>query len=155
MRAARVRGHYERGNVLLEFAFAGSVAMMMLLGIVEFGRALYDYHLVSNAARIGSRYAIVHGADCFQTLPGCTAVGSAEVQTYVRSVSPGIDPTALTVTTTWTPPANSICSSIGAPYKTTGCVVTVNAQYTFTVLVPLVPLQSFVLSSTSTMVMSQ
>lgn len=153
MSAACRPGHYERGSALVEFAFVGSITMMMLFGILESGRALYDYHLISNAARIGSRYAIVHGADCAKTLPGCTAVSSSDVQTYVRSMSPGIDSTALTVTANWSAPANSGC--IGSPYKTAGCTVTVEAKYTFAPAVPLVPLGSIALDSVSTMVMSQ
>ena len=152
MTSKRLPSRYERGTALVEFALVSVIAMTMLLGTVEFGRALYDYHLVSNAARLGTRYAIVHGSDCGKTLVGCTAATSSDIQTYVRGISPAIDPTLLTVTTTW---ANSPDCFGGSPYKATGCLVTVQASYTFVPVVPLIPLPSITLTSQSVMPISQ
>jgi Flp pilus assembly protein TadG len=53
----------------------------MLLGIIEFGIIIYDYNTISNAAREGARYAIVHppassgSADCDP--PGVDTILSA------------------------------------------------------------------------------
>jgi Flp pilus assembly protein TadG len=147
----RVREH-ERGNALAEFALLSTFAILAIFGVIEAARALYTYHLVSNAARLGTRYAIVHGSTCSVTLPSCTAASSDDIQAYVRSVSPGIDPDALSVVTTWQQaPA---CSS-PSPYQGAGCIVTVTASYSFSSVVPLLGLSGIPMRSQSVMVISQ
>ena len=51
----------EDGNGLVEYALVLMFLMSMLLGIVDFGRALYSYHFLSNAAREATRWAAVRG----------------------------------------------------------------------------------------------
>lgn len=142
----------ERGQAIVEFAMVGSVALMLLFGIVEIGRAMYTYHLVSNAARIGSRYAIVRGATCSQTSPSGTCQATSDsIQTYVKSVSPGIDTSQLTVSTTYG--TSDGCSD--PTFESNLCLVTVTASYNFKFLVPLVSSAAVTMSSTSKMVISQ
>lgn len=50
------------GNAAIEFALCASAFFMMLLGIAEFARLMHAYHDMAQGARIGVRYAIVHGA---------------------------------------------------------------------------------------------
>jgi Flp pilus assembly protein TadG len=138
----------ERGSALVEFAIASSVALTMIFGIIDFGRGLYTYHLVANAARAGSRYAIVRGSAC--TVTGCPAT-TDDIQTYVRGLAPGVDPNSLAVTTTW--PGGNGC--IGAATNGPGCTVTVSVTYPFRFLVPMLPHFTMNMSSASTMVISQ
>jgi len=140
--------HAERGSALVEFAIASTVALTMIFGIVDFGRGLYTFHLVSNAARAGSRYAIVRGSAC--AVAGCPAT-SDQIQTYVRGLAPGIDPNSLTVTTTW--PGGTNCNA--ASTQNPGCPVTVSVTYPFAFLVRLMPRFSMPMSSSSTMIISQ
>ncbi|MEA2787107.1 MAG: hypothetical protein QOF71_3211 [Candidatus Eremiobacteraeota bacterium] len=133
--------------MLVEFAIASTIALTMIFGIVDFGRALYTYHLVSNAARAGSRYAIVRGAACSVT--GCPAT-SDQIQTYVRGLAPGIDPASLTVATAW--PGAATCYGVA---NGQGCPVTVTVTYPFKFIVPLLPHFTMSMSSASTMVISQ
>ncbi len=144
--------HHERGTVLVEFALLSTLLLMMIFGILETSRAVYTFHLVSNAARLGARYAIVRGSTCAQTLPGCSAATPDEIQAYVRSISPAIDPNALSVTTTW---ANGVGCVGGAPNQAAGCIVTVAASYTFQSVLPLLNLTTVPISSQSAMVISQ
>jgi Flp pilus assembly protein TadG len=138
---------HERGTALVEFAIASTLALTMIFGIVDFGRGLYTFHLVSNAARAGSRYAIVRGSACAVT--GCPAT-SDQIQTYVRGLAPGIDPNSLTVTTTW--PGGTNCAA-GA--NDPGCPVTVTVTYPFKFLVRVLPSFTMSMTSSSTMVISQ
>ena len=143
----------ERGSTLAEFALVSTLVLLAIFAVIEVGRGMYTYHLVSNGARLGTRYAIVRGSTCTQTLATCTPASSTDVQAYVRTVSSaGIDPSALTVTTTWSSAPS--CFS-GSPYQGAGCIVSVTASYTFTSVVPLLGLTGIPLSSTSTMVISQ
>lgn len=55
--AARSR----RGQTLVEFAMVAPLFFLLLLSILEFGRAVYYLQILNSAAREGARYAIVHG----------------------------------------------------------------------------------------------
>jgi Flp pilus assembly protein TadG len=54
----RWRGQ-SRGQALVEFAFALPILILLLMGIFDFGRAIYAYNTVNNAAREAVRVAIV------------------------------------------------------------------------------------------------
>jgi Flp pilus assembly protein TadG len=51
----------QRGQSLVEFSLVALLTVMMMLFVAEMGRMLLVYTAVANAARAGSRYAIVHG----------------------------------------------------------------------------------------------
>lgn len=88
----------DRGAALLEFGLVMVVFSMILFGVMDFGRAFYTYHFVSNAACEATRYAIVRGST--STNP----VTAADIESYVKSMTPsGIDPNSLTISTTWSP----------------------------------------------------
>lgn len=136
----------ERGAVLEEFALAGLVSLFLILGIFEFGRALFTYDLVANAARVGTRYAMVRGSLC--TLSGCPATSSS-VATYVKSVSPGIDLNQLTVSTTWS--TTTACPTIPGA----GCIVKVSVSYPFSFDAFQYLLATFNITNQSQMTISQ
>lgn len=140
--------HGERGQAMVEFSMAAFVALILIFGILEFGRALFTYDVVANAARIGARYAIVRGADSCAGNSGCT-VTTATVQSYVRSESPGVTVASLGVATTW--PGNAEC--LVSPYTAPGCPVKVVVTYPFTFLA--FSWAAISMSSTSQMVISQ
>lgn len=148
----RYAGERQEGSVLVEFAVAVAFALTLLFGVIEFGQAVFTYDLVSNAARIGSRYAIVHGAAC--TLATCP-VDVAHIQTYVQGESPGVTASKLTVSTTWAADPGAGCpvnnSNLITKYEHPGCLVTVTASYPFS----LVFSYKITMSSTSQMVISQ
>jgi hypothetical protein len=62
----RGRGDRSRGQALVEFAVAAPIIFVLVFGTIEAGRFIFYYQLVSDAAREGARYAIVHGSrsDC-------------------------------------------------------------------------------------------
>lgn len=138
--------HGERGNGFIEFAIGAVALMLFVFGIIEFGLVLFTYHTVSNAARLGSRWAIVRGANC-NTLDHCQAA-SADVQTYVRSQVVAImDPTQVTVTATW--PGNGGSCAVGSNAR--GCPVNVSVSYPFSFAIPLMPSTTVNISSASQM----
>lgn len=136
----RLRG--DRGSALVEYALTFIVFMSMLLGITDFGRAMYAYHFVSSAAREGARYAMVRG--CTPTTTICpTAADSSSVQTFVKNVPLGIDSSKVTVNASW------------APDHKPGSVVTVQASYSFTFVFPFASSTPWSMRSTSKMVIVQ
>jgi hypothetical protein len=48
----------QRGAALVELAIGATVFLMVLFGIIEFGRALWVHNALSDAARRGARYAV-------------------------------------------------------------------------------------------------
>jgi Flp pilus assembly protein TadG len=143
--------HGERGGSAVETAIAMFLALFVVFAIIEAGRMLYTYHAVANAARLGSRYAMVRGSDC--AVAGCP-VKASDVQTYVRGVTPFTDPAAMTVTTTWTGTAYNRSACDGTTHHA-GCTVNVQVSYNYSFIAPLVPRVALTLRSASQMVLTQ
>ena len=139
----------EDGNNLIEYALVFMLFMSMLLGIVDFSRALYSYHFLSNAAREATRWAAVRGSTCAND-GSCTAPAStADIQTYVTNITPpGVDPTKLNMATCWLTPGSAACGTCNAP----GCTVEVTVSYPFTFVVPFIRSTPLTLSSSSEMI---
>jgi len=140
--------HAQRGTSTAEFAIAATLMLMVVFGIIQFGKAIYAYHSVANAARLGSRWAMVRGSDCVAATCPATA---ATVKAYVQSQMPLLNSAAATVTTTWS--TSSGC--YGNPSNGPGCVVAVTVSYPFHFDVPLVSSAVLQISSTSQMVISE
>lgn len=58
LRGFRTTGR-TRGQSMVEFALVLPILLILLLGILDFGRAVAAYNAVSNGARSGARVAIV------------------------------------------------------------------------------------------------
>lgn len=112
----------ERGAVALEFALLLPVFLVMLFGIIEFGRMMYGREIVTNAAREGARAGIVARAPV-TTKPSGGAI-TAIANGYLTGT--GINPADVTFT------------PFGAQsaYPAT---LTVTAQYSYNFLIPYIP----------------
>lgn len=135
---------------MAETAIIMTVLLMLVLGIIDFGRALYTYNFVTQSARQGARWLIVRGPHC-NVLDHCNATTSGDpndLQTYVRSLSVGAtDVAAITTTATFSPPSS--CSTTSHPPP---CNVTVTASYPFHfMLMPFLPNLGITMSGSSTM----
>ncbi len=107
MRPWKRRLGEDSGGTLVETALSIFLLLTFMFGLMEGALAIYSYHFISNAAREGTRYAIVRGSSwsttsttpCSATVTaGCTAT-AAQIETYVTNLSfPGIDTTQLMVT---------------------------------------------------------
>jgi Flp pilus assembly protein TadG len=148
--SAGVRGG-QRGSTLIEYTFVLLMSLTMLFGIIDFGRALYAYHYISNAAREGTRYASVRGATCDNaTVTPCPAT-TREIQNYATNAPLGIDTTRLTAVASFVSNGVAVCS-VTNNYP--GCGVQVTVRYRFQFLFPLMP-SNFRMSSTSQMIISR
>ena len=56
------RRNNERGSTLVEFAIGVTVFVTAMFAVLEFGRALWVHNALSDAARRGARYAVLHSA---------------------------------------------------------------------------------------------
>ena len=127
-------GSHERGQVIVEFAFAASLFLLLFMGIVEFGRALFQYDLVGQAARVGTRYASVNtpaASDCGTLTYAQGGTCQTQIVNYLTGKT-GLDTTNLTPTITFGGSNPSTCSM--APVV--GCTVAIKLQYAFTFILP-------------------
>jgi len=158
---ARLRS--DMGGTLVESAFSIGILLTLLIGIIEGCLMVYSYHFISNAAREGTRYAMVRGSTWSQapwsagacasySSSGCIASGP-NIQDYVKSLAfPGIDASNIQVTPTW---YNVTGGSQGAAYNAAGDVIQVKVTYQFPVSIPGLPQSTLSMSSTSQMVIAQ
>jgi Flp pilus assembly protein TadG len=140
----------------------------MIFGIMEACLGVYTYHFISEASREATRYAIVRGSTYTTNCPAppnyanCVAQGgnnTGDIATYVQNLGlPGIDPTKMTVNSTWLTGAGTttptICGTSNS-CKAIGNQVQVKITYNFPLSVPFVPVNTWTLTSTSQMVISQ
>lgn len=133
-----------RAQALVEFAIVAPIFFLLLFAIIDFGRYVYYVQIINNAAREGARYAIVHGDNGIpSTGPPDDATG-AEVKNTVRNYLVGVvDAGALTITPTW-PQGNNL----------RGSLVTVQIDYLFRSVIPLVPLPGVTVRGESTLVIN-
>jgi Flp pilus assembly protein TadG len=90
----------ESGQAMVEYAILSVAFFTMLLFVIDGGRILWNYITVADAARVGARYAVVHGSKSMAPVgPGSYTALTQNVQ----SAAVGLTPANLTVTATWTP----------------------------------------------------
>ena len=69
---------YERGSTVVEMAMAASVFFVLIFGIIEFGRLLYTHNALTDAARRGARYAVLHPEDA-PCVPNVVVYGESHI----------------------------------------------------------------------------
>ena len=77
------------GQALVEFSLAFVVLAMIIFGIVDFGRAIYQFNAVSQAAREIARVTSVHPGVDFTTVAGRSPDTNAVIGTQMKLV-PGL-----------------------------------------------------------------
>jgi TadE-like protein len=171
----------QRGVSLVEYAFVAILFFSLLFGISGFGHALFVYHHINNAAKEATRYAAVRGYKCSNDL-SCTAANSAsgtagpttaaDVTAYVASITPpSIDSSQFTITVCGVQ-GSVACGASGPLVCTTdlkdgstppvliqaaaanypGCTVSVQVQYAYNFVFPLIATNPINMSSTSEMI---
>jgi len=123
----------------VEYALVFMLFMIMLLGVVDFCRALYAYHFVSNMAREATRWAIVNGQDCAGdgSCNGTSPMNNgpatrANIRSYVTNHTPlGINAANLETTVIWASVNNGPTTCGAPPNAFPGCTVEVTVTYPF------------------------
>lgn len=135
---------HRHGAAVVEMALILPIFFLVVLGIVEFGRAMMVGQLVTNAARHGARLAIVEGST------------NTEVETAVEDFlleSVGVSAANVTVTITITPaPGNpDPGNNLAAAQAKDLCKVLVEVPYDEVSYIPANYLGGKVLKGFSTM----
>lgn len=159
--------HREEGSSLVEMALATMVLIPVLLGIVELSFGLYCLHYAADAAREGSRFAMVRGANCNDNFGKAycsptdgvsTGATSNDVAQYVKGLGFPFSG-AITTTAQW------CTKSTGTPSTWTSCSTTQNnavnnqvlvtVTYNYPLAIPFVMSRTVPLTSASSMTIVQ
>ena len=90
-RRRRAPGCRRHGVAMIEFAFCLPILLLLVFGIMEMGRALMVYQILTNGAREGARLAIIPGStDAQVTSKIDTYMTNAGISGHTRQVSPSI-----------------------------------------------------------------
>lgn len=138
-----------RGQALVEFAMVAPIFFLVLFAMIEGGRFVFYYEMLNNATREGARYAIVNGANSLGCPTGPAAPGTVscdpagdDVRDRVRASAMGMPGPAIAVIPTW-------FADNGR-----GSTVTVAASFTYTTLIPIVPLPPITVTAESSLVVN-
>ena len=141
---ARGGRNRHRGQSLVEFALLLPVFVLLLMGILDFARAIYAYNAVGNAAREGTRTAIVNQNPNDISARAATQATGLGISTVPVSCPPaGTNGVCVQFLTS---DLSATCSPAGI-----GCVAQVIVKYTFTPITPIIGniIGSIPVSSTS------
>ena len=81
-------GRDERGQAVIESAFVFGFLVILVMGMMEMSLFLYNYAVLTDAAKEGVRYAIVHGSSGTNPSGGgssCGTVTSGGIFTAVQA----------------------------------------------------------------------
>jgi TadE-like protein len=120
----------QRGQSLVEFALLLPVMLLIITGLFDVARAVWQENTLAYAAREGTRYAIVHGSASPSAAGPCNpcATPVPAIVAVVNSAAIGVP--NITVTTRWPD------SKGGTPCNDRNCRVIVDTA------APFVPLPS-------------
>jgi hypothetical protein len=145
----------QQGQALAEFALVAPIFFMLLFGIIEAGRFIIYYETLNNATREGARYAIVNGANTLGCPSGPPApdstpcdVPGANVIARVENAAFGVLGSGVSVVPHWLKPDGTDGDN------GRGMTIRVEATYTYSSLVPLVPLPSITIKAESSLVIN-
>ena len=148
-RSRKRGGSRSRGQALVEFALVAPIFFLILFATIDFGRYVYYVQILNNAAREGTRYAIVHGDRSL------SPVGPTEddptVAGIVRNYAIGVigDSTTFDVHSSWQQE-----NPLDPPRNDRGARVTVEVTYAFHSVIPLVPIPPITVKGASTLVIN-
>jgi Flp pilus assembly protein TadG len=130
----------DEGSALVEFAMTVPILFTFFFGLIQVCLASYTHQVISETAREGTRYAMVHGSTCVagNGSTSCTAT-AAGVSSYLAANGwPNIGGGTLSTLTTY-PDGN----------ENPGSRVQVNVTYLFPFKIPFVTSSTLTMSSTS------
>ena len=84
---------------LVEFAFILPIILLIITGLFDVARAVWQENTLAYAAREGTRYAIVHGSGYPDPLLIAWPNNTAQVTQVVQQAAVGVS--GVTVTTAW------------------------------------------------------
>ncbi len=107
------RNQRRRGSVIVEFALTFMMFLVIVLGLMEFGRCMWTYGTIAHASRQAARFCMVRGTYNPATI--------TEIENVVKRFAVGLDDSKLIVNTTYDPLVNErgdiIEVEVGYPFQ--------------------------------------
>lgn len=134
-RARQLFALAEEGSAIVEAALLTPMVFVLVLGILDGGRAIWLYNTIAQGAAAGTRFAAVRGDTPGNPLGGAT---EDDVAAYVKAL-PGLDGPSVHVVPNWSDPTRRLAGT------TVTVTVTVDFSSALTYPIPI----SLQLKSTS------
>lgn len=115
-----------RGQSLVEFALVLPIFMLLVMGIIDGGRAIFAFNQMSQATRDVARVASV---TCFQTTPRCSTASGTAIANAIAEQSVGTQGP-----TTWVVQCVDPDTAAVATICAVGDTVRVNANSSFNLI---------------------
>ena len=122
----------ENGSTIAEFAVVAGVFFMIIFGIIEFGRLFYTHNALTDAARRGARYAVLHepSAKCVKNV---AVYGETHITAYPNCDPPLGQPALINGLA----PANIVVTYDGGYSPDQGSATVTIQNFTFDLSIPL------------------
>ncbi len=79
----------QRGQEIIEFAFMLPLLALLLAGVIEFGRAFYEYNILSKSVRNAARYLSASTVASDGTIPATYITNTRNIAVYGNISSSG------------------------------------------------------------------
>lgn len=80
----------DRGQALVEFALILPVLLVLILGLLDVARAVWQENSLAFAAREATRYAITHGSAANAPVPYCSSCSNSTITAVVQQYAIGV-----------------------------------------------------------------
>ncbi len=94
---ARRAAHRDEGQSLVEFALILPVLLLLVLGLFDVARAVWQENTLAFAAREATRYAIVHGSASSSPIASCSNCSNSTLLSVVQQNAIGVPNISITV----------------------------------------------------------
>ncbi len=131
----------DRGEAAMTMILSVPVMVAFIFGLMQVCVGYYSYERISELAREGTRYAIVHGATCKTSTGSSCTVSATSLQTFVTGM--GLPDLAGGST--------SVAATFPDGDEAVGHRVRIVVTYTFPYKIPYSTAKSFTVTSTSQM----
>jgi Flp pilus assembly protein TadG len=131
LRDSSLTRNSERGSSLVEMAILLPFLFLILIGVIDFGRAYYDSIEVANAARAGAQYGVINPTDTTGMIAAAKSDTSVDIPTITATAAYGCmcsDGTDASPTCSTTPSCSSNTRQVN--------YVQVNTSFTYTTFFP-------------------
>jgi Flp pilus assembly protein TadG len=137
--AAWTATRFRTAQATLEFAIAISVFLLLTSVTMKMALAVYNYNMVSSAAREAVRYAIAHGPN------SPNPASTSQIQQVAINAAPGMNLSATDVSVKWMTDPN-------LPSRQDAQI---QVSYPYTLQIPFMSTRTLNLTSTSQMLAAQ
>lgn len=83
-----LRASKQKGQGLVELAIVIPLLVVIVIGLLDLGRAYFSVIIINNAAREGARYLSIHRSDLGDGFSGTIAAAQREAQGTIVTIAP-------------------------------------------------------------------